>query len=97
MDLYVARSARLVFLALVVERRQTRCTGILRQRMALQAQQVHLGAFQQAGIGGTVRLMAGRAAFGFNRHVFKSERAGLVGVTLITNLVLCGRRPQLLG
>ena len=92
MDLHVARRTRLVLLALVVERRQTRCAGVLRQRMAFQAQQIHLGAFQQAGIRGTVRLMTRRTAFRFHRHVFKSKRASLLDVALETNLILCGRR-----
>ena len=44
-----------------------------------------------------MRLMARPAAFRFDRHVFKSKRASLVDVTLETNLILCRRRPQLLG
>lgn len=93
----MASRACLVLLALVVERRQARRGGVLCQGVTFQTKQVRLRALQQARIGGSVGLMAGGAAFGLDRQVFKGEGASFVGMATETNLVLRCRRPQLLG
>ncbi len=93
----MAQRACRIFLALVMERGNRRRTRILGERVALQAQQVDLGALQQARIGRTMRRVAGDAAFGLDRLVLERERTRLVGVALEADFILRRRRPQLLG
>lgn len=65
--------------------------------MAFQAQQVHLGALQQARIRRAMGQMASRAALDLNGCMFEHKRAGFVRVALEANQVLRPRRSQLAG
>ena len=91
----MAQSASLILLCLIVESWRCRCPSIHRQGVALETEEIHLAALQQAGIRRTMRRMARCTAFGFHHRVFVNERTGFVGVAFEANRVLCCRRAQL--
>ena len=98
MNRRVAQGAGLILLRLIVEAwswRRPWPGRIRREGMALQAQQVHLGALQQARIRRAVRRMARGAAFDLHRFVLVDERPGLVRVALEAHQILRARRAQL--
>ena len=91
MNLNVAHCARLIFLALVMERWQPWHSAVLRERVAFEAQQIHLSALQQSRIRRTVRQVAGNTALSFYRLVLKYERPRLICMAFEADLVLsCG-------
>ena len=96
-NLDVAHGARLIFLALVVERGQPRHTAVLCNRVAFKAEEIHLTAFEQTRISGPVRTMTGNTTLGLDGPVLKREGPRLIGMALEADLVLRGSRPQLLG
>ena len=87
---YVAKRASLVFLRLIVERRDSRSHGVHGKCVALEAEQVHLAALQQAWIGGSVRRMASHTTFSLHRSVLKGEGARFVRVAIEADHVLRG-------
>ena len=66
-----------------------------REGMALQAQEIHLHNTEKTRIGGTVRRVATRTAFGLYRDVFVDEGALFIYVALVTNGVSTGQSPDL--
>src|SRR5690242_866399 len=95
MNRRMARGAGLIFLRQVVESgcRSRACVHC--ERMTLQAEQVHLGAFQKPRIGRAMRSMADGAALYLDRLMFIYERSGFVRVTLEANQILRHRGSQL--
>ena len=91
----VAHRAGLIFLRLVMERRDRRGARIRRECMALQAQEIYLRAFEQPWIRGTVRRMASYASFDFHGLVLVHERARFVAVALEAAGVLGGSSSEL--
>jgi len=83
----------------VVERRRHGAQGAIdRQggrgqiRMALQADEAHLGAREHPRVGRAMRLMAAPASLEFHRRMFEDEGPRLVGMAAKANLILrCGR------
>jgi hypothetical protein len=69
---------------------------VMGHAVARQTQLIYGGVSQQARIGGSVRRMASRAAFGLHRCVFVNERALLVRVTLNAWGVSASRQSGLL-
>src|SRR5450432_1075290 len=90
----MAECAGLVFLGLVMEGWSGRGACIRVQRMATHAQQIHLILLQHALIGGTVRGMACLATLDL-RLMLINERALLVGMALVADLVLACDSAQL--
>jgi len=74
----MAQCASLILSRLVVSRASRSLEG---ERVALQAQQIHLTDAQQPRIGRTVRRMAAGATLGLHRYMFVNERTLFVGVT----------------
>ena len=66
-----------------------------RERMALQAQQVHLTHAQVTGVGRSVWRVTTAAAFGLHWHMFIDEGAGFVRVALGADGIPAGQRPHL--
>ena len=87
----MTQRASLVFLCLVVKRRDRGHCRINREGVALQAKQIDLASPQQARIRRAMRQMTGDATLCFHRRVLVSEGARLVGMAGKTNYVL-GRR-----
>src|SRR6185369_15183847 len=97
MNLYVARSTVSILRVLIVLRAgRLHGANIVRDAMAGQAELVHRAVTQQPRIGGSVRRMTRRAAFGFHRRVLIQERSLLVSMALDTGGVGSGRLPALL-
>lgn len=69
----MAHGARLIFLALVMERWQPWHSAILRERVALKAQQVYLGPLQQSWIRRSVGQVAGNTTLSLNGLMLKYE------------------------
>jgi hypothetical protein len=84
----VAHRASLIFLCLVMERRDRGSARIRRERVTLQAQQVYMRALEQAGIRRAVGGMAARASFHLDGLMLIHERPRLVAVALETSRVL---------
>lgn len=84
----VAHRASLIFLRLVMERRDRLGARIRRECVALQAQEVYLRAFEQPRIRSTVRRMAGHASFDLHGFVLVHERSRFVAVALEAARVL---------
>ena len=82
MYLDMASRAGLVLICLIMERRRTRSSEIRRSRVALQAERIHVVACQQAKVRGTMREVAGSAAFCLERRMFIHKRARSFGVAL---------------
>ena len=95
MDRYMTHGAGLVFLGLIVERRNRRRCRINRERVAFQTEQVDVAAAQQPWIGRTMRRMAGHATFGLDWRMLKGEWTGFVSVAIEAELVLRSRGTQL--
>ena len=91
----VTQRASLIFLRLVMKSWCRRRSGIDRQRMALQAHQVHLAALQQARIRRSMRSVAGYAALYLDRRMLVHKRPGLFCVALKAHRILRGSGPQL--
>lgn len=93
----MAGRAGLVFLVLVVRRTDGWLGSdiALRQRVALQAQEIDLTDLEQPRICGSVRRVAGRTAFRLDGYVLINERSALLGVTLEADLVLFRAGAQL--
>jgi hypothetical protein len=66
-----------------------------RERMALQAEQVHLAHTQVARIGRTVGSVATATALCLHRHVLVNKRSLFFGMALDTNRVPTGQGPRL--
>ncbi len=73
----MAHRARLILCCLVMRRT---LRPLHRERVALQAQQVHLAHSQVTGIVRSVRRVTADAPFGFHRHVFVHKRSLFLGV-----------------
>jgi len=84
MNLCMAHCACLVFGGLVVCRS---CRPLEWERVALQAEQVHLADSQVAWVRRAVRSVTTGAAFRLDRHMLIDERALLFHVTFDTHLV----------
>lgn len=103
MDSDVAHCAGLIFLGLIMERWDPWRRRIHRERMTLQTHQVYLAAFQQTRVARPVGCVAGKAAFGLDRSVFKGKRTRFVGMAIEADLVfgsggsqLPGKKPSVL-
>ena len=102
MNLAVAVGAWCVLCGLIVNRTALLRHGIRKRvqvgrRVALQAQRVHIADVQQARVGGSVRRVAGDAAFGLDHGMLKDEWTRGLGVALGADRVLISGRLQLLG
>lgn len=93
----MAHGARLILLALVMERRQPRHSAVLRERMAFEAQQVHLRTLQQSWIRRSVGQVAGNTTLSLNGLMLKYEWPRLIRMALEADLVLGSGCAQLLG
>ena len=88
----MAHRAGLVFSGLVMRR----SGGPLnRERVALQAEQVHLAHAQVAWIGGPVGRVTTATALGLHRHMLIHKWPLFVGMALDANRVAAGHRPYL--
>lgn len=88
----VAHGARLIFGGLVVTRT---CRPLGRERVALQAQQVHLTHTQVTRVGRSVRRVTTAAALSFYWHVLVDKRAGLICVALGADRIARRQGPYL--
>ena len=61
------------------------------ERMALQAQQIHLAHTKQAWVSGTMRRVATAAAFCFHRHMLVYKWSSGIGVALGADGVSAGQ------
>jgi hypothetical protein len=93
----VAHRACLILLGLVVKGGRSRDIRILRQRVALKAQQIRLRPLEQPRICGSMWGMTGNATLSLNRLMLKDKRPRLVSVTSEAHLVLGSGGAQLLG
>src|SRR5580765_2660092 len=66
-----------------------------RERVALQAEQVHLAQAQVTGIVRSVRCMTTTASLGLHRYMFINKRTHLVCVALATDGIPTGQCPRL--
>ena len=88
----MAHRARLVLGGLIMGRSR----GTLdRERVALQAQQIHLAHAQETRIGRPMRHVTTATSFRLHRYMLKNERPLLVGVALDTNCVPTRHGPHL--
>ena len=88
----VAHRARLILGGLIVPRTR----GPLgRERVTLQAEQVHLAHTQITGVGRSVWRMTTAAALGLYWHVFIDKRTGLVRMALGADGIPGGQCPYL--
>src|SRR3954452_9101728 len=72
-DLYVAHRACLILLGLVVKGGRSRDIRILRQRVALKAQQIRLRPLEQPRICGSMRGMTRNATLSLDRLMFEDK------------------------
>jgi hypothetical protein len=91
----MAHGARLILLGLIVESGSRGRPGIGGKCVALQAEQVHLGALEKPRVGIAMRRMARDAALGFDRRVFVNEGSGFVAMAFEAGRVLRTRGTQL--
>ena len=84
----VAHGAGLIFLCLVMKSGGSSGADTHGKSMAFETQQVYLRTFQQARIGRSVRCVACRTPFNFDRFVFKGVRSGFVRVAREANQIL---------
>lgn len=92
MDRCVAHGACLVFGGLIMGR----SGGTLnRERVALEAEKVHLAHAQVAGIGRPVRRVATDTTLGLHGHMLIYKRSLFFGMALDTNCVATGHGPHL--
>jgi len=64
--------------------------------MTFQANETHFGPRQHLRVCGTMRFVAGLAAFGSHGGVFETERATQVGMTLEATRLIRSKRANLL-
>ena len=95
MNGHVAHRASLVFLRLVMERRDRRSTLVCRECVALEAHQVDVCALEQAGIGRAVGSVAAGTSFHLDGLMLVHERPRLIAMALETAGVLRHRSPEL--
>jgi len=93
----VAQRACLIFLRLVVERGGCGRAGINVERMAFEAHQIYLAAFQQSRVGRAVGRMAGDAAFGLHHRVLVDKWPCLFGMAFEAQGILRRSGAQLAG
>src|SRR5579859_1807410 len=91
----VTHRAGLILLRLVVECGRRGRPGIRRESVAFQADQIYLGALQQAWVGRAMGQMASRAAFDLDGFVLVHKRTSFVRVAFEANQVLRPCRSQL--
>lgn len=97
MDLRMAQRASLELSGQIVKTGRARSAAEARSRVALQAELIDIGEFQEMRIGGAMGRVAIRATFRLHRLVLIYERPLLVLMTLEADLVLCRRGTQLSG
>src|SRR3974377_1197149 len=95
MNGHMTERAGLILLRLVMKRRGCRWTRAGGKRMTLQAEQIHLCAFEQSRIRGPVRRVAGNTPLHLHDFVFVNERPLLISVALVARLVLSRSGAQL--
>ena len=71
------------------------CRSLGGERVALQAQQVHLTHSQVTGVGRSVWRVTTAAALGFDWHVFVDKRTCFVRMALGAHCVPAGQGPYL--
>ena len=92
----MAQRACLKLCCLIVERGRASRSAKCRIGVARKAKQVHCTVSQHVLIGSAVWHMAGRAAFGLDRIMFKDERTLNICVALEADRALLRRHPHLL-
>ena len=78
----VTHRAGLILLGLVMKRWSRRSRRIHRERMTLQAEQVHIAALQEPRIRRTVGGVASDAAFSLDGGMFPGEGTSLVSMAV---------------
>jgi hypothetical protein len=84
-------------LGLVVKGGRSRDIRILRQRVALKAQQIRLRPLEQPRICGSMWGMTRNATLSLDRLMFEDKGPCLISVTAEANLILRSSGAQLLG
>ena len=84
----MAHGAGLVLLRLVMESRNRRRSGVNRESVTFQAEEIDLATLEKPGICRAMRRMARGAAFDFDGFMLVDEGTGLVGMALEANGVL---------
>ena len=97
MNLHVTGGAIGVLRVLIVLRTSRLARAyVMRQAVARETKLIHGAESKQTRIGGTVRRVAGRAAFRLHRSVFIGKRPLLIHVTLKTRRITAGCQSGLL-
>src|ERR1700738_5109523 len=86
--------ACLVLVRLVMKRRRAGRRESHRRRVALQAEAVHVAAYEQARIRRSVRKVARGATLSLDGRMLVNERPEGIDVALGANSVLCRTRPN---
>jgi hypothetical protein len=96
MNRRVTERASLIFLSLIMERRNAGCRRIDGQSVAFQADEVHLGAFQKTWVARAVGRMTGDAPFRLRDRMLEHKRSFLLEVAFEANRILgrgCAQLP----
>ena len=94
MNLHVTYSACLVLIRLVMKRRGAGRRESHRRRVALQAEAVHVAAYEQARIRRSVRKVARGATLSLDGRMLVNERPERIDVALGANGVLGRTGPN---